>query len=657
MTYIKGIKLSKELLENYEILTESGDKTDILEPLNKLNIFIGSNNSGKSRLLRSLLKIKRLEYKNSDFNYDKFKEHLVSTKEKVIDFFHRSGITLTSKAAYVQKDFQNLLSEISPENLTGAEPDVAKAYQDLVAGMKNYQQKGMSTTSNHNDYHPKLDGTARDIELLNLISWMDAGFPQKDLTQFSYLAHKKIYIPVLRGLRPPVYPLNHQDRLGDIYQARTQTDYFNDLTAQNGDPEIHIFAGLDLYEEIRRLLLSNLNDRNLVRDYEMYLGKTFFDGATVTLIPHVNHDVLTVKIGKEHEKPIYHLGDGLQSLIVATFPIFKEQRLNPLGKFIVCIEEPELYIHPGLQRVFMAELLSERYKNFQFFVTTHSNHFLDLIMDYEGITIFSVNKTIDHSSGGDEVVPGFKIENLQSDKKKTLEILGIRNSSVFLSNATIWVEGITDRMYLRHYFQLWQNEQITKIPNFKRLKEDSHFSFVEYGGSNITHWSFLDDEGDVPKIKVQSIVSKILLVADSDDTEINSNSKKSDRLRLIKKKLGDDNFIKLPRREIENLILPDVLIKSVQSNKSSAVIKKTDIDYVQYKDERMGEFIDRTLLGLGVSKKSFSNKYGAIKDKVSFAHQVIKHTSFETLSPDAKAICKKMYKFVSECNGFNNLTE
>ena len=32
------------------------------------------------------------------------------------------------------------------------------------------------------------------------------------------------------------------------------------------------------------------------------------------------------------------------------------------------------------------------------------------------------------------------------------------------------------------------------IQHTLEYKEDYHYSFVEYGGNNITHWSFLDKE-------------------------------------------------------------------------------------------------------------------------------------------------------------------
>src|ERR1700745_3947929 len=56
-----------------------------------------------------------------------------------------------------------------------------------------------------------------------------------------------------------------------------------------------------------------------------------------------------------------------------------------------------------------------------------------------------------------------------------------------------------------------------------RYKQDLHYSFVEYGGSNITHWSFFTD--DAPTV-VERLCGKLLLIADKDGS---GNSAKVER--------------------------------------------------------------------------------------------------------------------------------
>jgi len=103
-----------------------------------------------------------------------------------------------------------------------------------------------------------------------------------------------------------------------------------------------------------RLLARTQAERKSVRNYEYFLSKKFFPGQSVTLIPveESNNDVVHIKIGNKEERPIYDLGDGMQSLIICTYPIVTET--EPGSLFF--LEEPDLCMHPSLQRTFLEVL-------------------------------------------------------------------------------------------------------------------------------------------------------------------------------------------------------------------------------------------------------------------------------------------------------------
>jgi len=107
-----------------------------------------------------------------------------------------------------------------------------------------------------------------------------------------------------------------------------------------------------------------------------------------------NNDVVHIKIGDNEERPIYDLGDGMQSLIICTYPIVTET--EPGSLFF--LEEPDLCMHPSLQRTFLEVLKTyHRKMGHQFFITTHSNHLLDLLEDNELVSIFSFSEIADRS--------------------------------------------------------------------------------------------------------------------------------------------------------------------------------------------------------------------------------------------------------------------
>jgi AAA15 family ATPase/GTPase len=93
--------------------------------------------------------------------------------------------------------------------------------------------------------------------------------------------------------------------------------------------------------------------------------------------------------------PIYNLGDGIQSIIAITMPLFLQESILENKNILVCIEEPEHLLHPSLQRKLIETFFDKRFDNYQFFFTTHSNHFLDVVLDFDEISMFSFNKKLD----------------------------------------------------------------------------------------------------------------------------------------------------------------------------------------------------------------------------------------------------------------------
>lgn len=353
-----------------------------------------------------------------------------------------------------------------------------------------------------------------------------------------------VYIPVLRGLRVlrPDQP--------DDFTRQTQVDYGLDVA--------RVFTGQTLYSEIRRLLLGSRSDRERYNLYLDFLSSEFFGGKSFSLRPFEETGVLYASIGDEKEFPLAHLGDGLQSVVLMTFRAFAATEPS-----IYFIEEPELYLHPGLQRKMVQFFTSS--DTHHFFITTHSNHILDLSMDFSNVSVFRLGKS---GNGKVDHLPTFKVVRVSHGDQATLQALGVRASSVFLVNATIWVEGVTDRLYLRKMLDLYQKHlmvaanpqrevgQVAGVPRI--FQEDIHFTFVEYGGSNITHWSFLDD-GTTPTIEVERLCAEAFVVSDQDGEDA-----KLDRKERLTELLGN-RYHCLPVREIENLLPPSTIWAVVRS--------------------------------------------------------------------------------------------
>ncbi|MYM28319.1 AAA family ATPase [Duganella sp. CY15W] len=165
---------------------------------------------------------------------------------------------------------------------------------------------------------------------------------------------------------------------------------------------------------------------------------------------------------------------------------------------ICLLEEPDTHMHPHLQRL-LARRMGEIAKDnkLQLFVSTHS----PVMQDTRtwGPLVDKV-KTFEAAGGIlDNVV----------HPQRLLDLLGIRGSDIGQCNGVIWVEGPSDRFYIRHWLTLWA--RAGKIPTFI---EHVDYSFMFYGGAVLAHFSTQDEEDFVKMLRLNR---KAFIVMDRDD--------------------------------------------------------------------------------------------------------------------------------------------
>lgn len=608
-----------------EILLQSGaesyafekgfDGEKRLRPLAKLNVFVGANNSGKSRLMRAIASIEKLSvlpnfaaFGSSEF-YDELHAVLSEVKVDVL------GILTSTRCT----DVSGVRAFVESFPLNRYMLEGGKQIGECISAL----EKMVSIEqSNYSDSHSRPEIAAANIQ--RVANEAIPKLPPISEEARSIPVTKKLYIPTLRSLRSL--------GKGDGFERRTRADYFSEAK------HVEIFTGRTLYSDIEQLVRGDLNQRATLRKFEAWLSETFFRGEAVTIIPRIGQTTLTIKIGDEQEQPIHNLGDGIQAILILAFPLFVRENEH----LLVFIEEPELFLHPWLQRVLL-EMLHTRFQRHQYFFTTHSNHFLDLTLDIESVSVFAFEKQLEEKSE-QEKPPRYTVTNVSRSDRRPLELLGVRNSSVLLTNCTIWVEGITDRRYLAHWISLYQQQPPESAPGVKAkyLKEDLHFSFVEYSGGNITHWSFLDEEGT----DVKRLCGKLFLIADNDGAD--PESARGKRHAKLAAKLVD-SFYLLPTREIENLLTPEILklVLDAYGEASDNLNEPKQEDYVA---EKLGEFIEGKIIKDSAKKKrkgSYAGDSGTVSDKMKFSERAIAAMkSFDSLSLDAQELTKRVVAFI-----------
>ncbi len=596
----------------------------------KLTFFIGKNNSGKSRFIRALFEGKA----NSEI--------LETLDIPLLD-------TLMPQAS----NLSSANNPYSPLNLS-----------NLVIG--EYYQTGFPFFISPNDFSKRktlsisvIETEIRNLEALRSIQHhIQIGLNKKlselkndtvnevDIYKKSEI-NKAFYIPILRGMRPV-----KQEHDSTPYIDRTIKDYFPSQHLKTVINAKNVITGECLYYELMKGLLGEPYERDRIKKYEELLSQYFFDNQKITLIPKYKEDVVYIKIGDDEQHPIHQLGDGLQQAIILTYECFIQN--DNIHAFF--IEEPELHMHPGMLRQLMNFYLNET-DHFYFF-TTHSNHLLDMADESDEVIIQKFNKTKKNDS--------FIFEIKRCDKdRELLSSLGVRPSSVYLANSTIWVEGITDRLYLTKYLQkyleLLKATDQNRYTLYRKFMPNYHYTFVEYQGSNLAHWNFAEnyqEQANNRGLNAKVICSDMLLIADGDIKN------KRDRVSTLTHELGNQFFL-LNCKETENTLPADLILKAART-KFSGMHSDTkfgfDISLLDqlnnqnsfYKTIGIGKILDDQIRMKGQlkSKRAFSETSGTIKDKLAFCRLILSLMDSEQweLTESAKTLCERIFEHVQEKN-------
>lgn len=184
-------------------------------------------------------------------------------------------------------------------------------------------------------------------------------------------------------------------------------------------------------------------------------------------------------------------GSSLQSVFI----ILSYFRLVPLlnntnwTSLILAVEEPENNLHPALLRRLISFLATQRDSlGFSLVMTTHSPICIDWATSRKDAGILHVTRDGSRST----------CTNVLDYDGRTgiLDDLDVRGSDILQANGVIWVEGPSDRVYLRRWIDLLTEGE---------LVEGSHYSFMYYGGKILSHFEA------VPPTEVSTLVSMVTL--------------------------------------------------------------------------------------------------------------------------------------------------
>lgn len=500
-------------IRNFMSFGNGGGDLGVFHPI---NFIIGRNNSGKSALVRVVNSV------IMDSERGDFPESVTIWRQKIGKNAVHEGLS----GSATRKIYADRLSDLERIRLSrflmDADIEIYINYKGGIISVKGIELGG--------DFSNLSDGQVEDS-----------------------IAP---YVEVNRGAERVVHVNAERDASPEEHKKEYKL-------APNGGGLTNVIQGFINADHLARdeVELHLLADLNAV-----YAGDCNFTRISVRRSEETTN--WEVFLTEEHKGDIRlsQSGSSLKSILL----ILAMLRLKPLidkkfdwSKTVFAIEEPENNAHPALLRRLLDFLAKARdEKGFTLIITTHSPLCIDWAAGRDDSQIIHV--THDGKEARSRVVVDHKL------KGEILDDLGNRASDILQANGVIWVEGPSDRIYLRRWIELRSGGA---------LREGAHYAVMFYGGKVLSHFHALapDSEEVEDLVSLLRLNRNVAVMMDSDRATAGAGLDAT-KERVIAEVKGYGGMAWVTEgREVENYIPRDLLDKLAKGPLPKGSIKFTKI--------------------------------------------------------------------------------
>jgi len=476
------MKLTGIELQNFRSI---GAEPVVLKPLRKCNILVGQNNTGKSNVIRAIQRISdRYQRGGSKVSLSDLDPHKRSLDTPFL--FKLWFETNPSDSA------ESELSQLAKTSTFWF--DISWQYSKVPA-VVDY------TLAHITDFR-------QSDELLGHIAskhWKRAVSSEEIRREFlplgeNFLTRFSSHIPPAHAI-----PEFRQIQPGDKYALDGK--HLVDLLAHYHMPVIGKDADQRKFDQIQDFLRQLL-----------HLPKATLEISRADPTIIIKNEGLRL--------PLSSFGTGVHELFILVTAVLS------IENAICCIEEPEIHLYPRLQRELIEFLITETSNIY--FLSTHSAALINAASTNPDIQVF-------HLLAKEGVTTGAPVLQ-KAESLHALRDLGLKASDLLQVNCILWVEGLSDRVYLQRLIELLAPDLI----------EGRDYVYMYYRQMRPLSIEMDSVAGEL--INVLQINRNMILVMDSDR---NSEKENLDSIKqLMKQKCEESGGLcwVTDGREIENYI-------------------------------------------------------------------------------------------------------